>query len=393
MAVLYVSAFANTLRDQQPRVSSFRAGLLRNPSPLMSSYAACTVCTGQNFRQQNMWALKPVWSPKCIMIMYFIVAIVFIPVGTVVLVQSLQMMRTDSVRYDDIELCDIGETSSTTTVNTCVIPINITKETKAPSYMYYGLVNYFQNARRYIDSRSAEQLRGQANPDTGLCKSDIGEEIAEAVPCGLTAFSMFNDTFDLCRDEECDALVDLKKEGIAWDVDRDVRFLPGEIGTEDGYTEESNALVTDEDFMVWMRVAAYNNFHKLYRIVEEDLEPGVYYVRVNASYPVSGFGGEKFVYISETRWFGGRSRFLGGSYLAIGVLALLMATFILVRVQRMPEDKLPPATDVPAEGYDEDDLQAPPDARSSELDNGGTATDRLAKEVGASPSTYTHASG
>lgn len=306
------------------------------------------------FRQQDLWALKPVWSPKCVVVMYYIIAVVFIPIGVAVLIKSLRMSQTERYRYDNIQECDVGEEGLATPV-TCTIAIDLEKNTGAPTFMYYGLVNYFQNARNYIKGRSAEQLRGKANPTVVDC-SNAGDGIDfdennPVVPCGLTAYSFFNDTFRLCRDPECTNEIQLRKNGIAWDIDKEQRFKAGEIGTADGYTAESNALVTDEDFMVWMRLATYNNFHKLYRIIDEPLVAGRYYVVIEAAYPVKQFDGEKFIFFSETTWFGGRSRFLGIAYIVIGGLALVAATLFCIRTGSEPAAQLPPETTIPLEGY------------------------------------------
>ena len=37
---------------------------------------------------------------------------------------------------------------------------------------------------------------------------------------------------------------------------------------------EENALVTDPDFIVWMRTAALPEFRKLYRVINRDLRKG-----------------------------------------------------------------------------------------------------------------------
>lgn len=297
------------------------------------------------FRQQELWALKPVWSPKCVAIMYYLVAFVFIPIGIAVLVTSLRMSFTDRLRYDNIPDCDVG-TGVQNTTKTCVVAVTLERDLPSDSYMYYGLVNYFQNSRNYIKSRSAEQLRGNANPTISDCNDGGFDKV---VPCGLTANSFFNDSFILCKDEACTEKITLEKKGIAWDIDVNQRFKAGKLS--DGYTEESNALVEDEDFMVWMRLATYNNFHKLYRIIKDPLPAGEYYVQIQASYPVEQFSGQKFIFLSETKWFGGRSRFLGLAYIIIGGISFVMATLFLIRAGTAPQAEMPPETTIPRDGY------------------------------------------
>lgn len=311
------------------------------------------------FRQQELWAVKPVWSPRCVVVLYYIIAVLFIPLGVAVFVMSLRMSHSDRFRYDDVPQCDVGEVGRDRAgVVNCTIRITVGTATKGRSYFYYGLVNYFQNARQYSTSRSAQQLRGQKSPSVGDCEGagngiDFSDD-DKVVPCGLTAFSYFNDSFTLCRDESCEDEVKVLKKGIAWNIDVKQRFRAGDVDGDDGYSEKSNALVTDEDFMVWMRLSTYNNFHKLYRIIDEPLEAGNYFVRIGNRYPVEQFQGQKFVFISETRWFGGRSRFIGIAYLTVGSIAFVAATLFLIRSGSAPSVELPPETTIPLDGFADD---------------------------------------
>lgn len=284
------------------------------------------------------------WSPKVVIIMYYIVAVLFIPIGVAVLVKSLKMVSTERRRYDQVDLCDVGGSTNSNVTKTCTVKLDIDYDLKAPSYMYYGMVNFYQNARQYADSRSDEQLRGNADKDIDTCDplTVNGTDNSRLVPCGLIAMSRFNDTFELCRDRECKQTVDLKSTGIAWDIDRNKRFL----GSNESYSPFQNAIIRSEDFMVWMRIATYRNWHKLYRIIETDLPAGPIYVKVHARFPVESFEGEKFVFIAETTWFGGRNVALGIAYLAVGGVAMLLATVFAVRARINTEIDLPPESTV-----------------------------------------------
>jgi hypothetical protein len=43
---------------------------------------------------------------------------------------------------------------------TCDISIDIPKDMKAPVFIYYSVSNFYQNHRRYYQSRNAQQLAG-----------------------------------------------------------------------------------------------------------------------------------------------------------------------------------------------------------------------------------------
>lgn len=93
----------------------------------------------------------------------------------------------------------------------CLISFDIEKDMKAPVFVYYQLDNFYQNHRRYVQSRSDAQLRGDALASTSDC-SPLKKTGASVVkynstaetplvstpanytlnPCGLIANSLFN---------------------------------------------------------------------------------------------------------------------------------------------------------------------------------------------------------
>lgn len=301
------------------------------PPPADAERARC-----YHLRQQELWSVRPVWSAKFVIILYTLVGAAFLPVGIAILLANRKMTETPQYRYDNLDLCNVGALNANGTVRTCTVGLRLDRDVKAPAYMYYGLVNFFQNQRNYIKSRSAEQLRGDFEPGTtNIDECDpkiLGPDGEQLLPCGLTAFSKFNDSFTLCRDSACENEVQTVKDGIAWDVDVNKRFLKGPAAN--GYTDEINNLITDPDFIVWMRLAAYGTFRKLVWVITEDLQAGDYTVRINASFPVESFGGEKFFVIAETRWFGGKNDFLAYAYLVVGGLALVLAAAFLAKYLR-----------------------------------------------------------
>ena len=300
-------------------------------------------------------------------------------------------MSTRRLRYDNLAKCNTTTISSSPNSSgeivppTCTIKVDIPRNTSGNVFFYYGLVNFYQNARNYQKSRSYIQLRGETKRDTVLneCEPRQRERSIQietesvrdedgalltpvsygdnsnqpAIPCGLVAFSRFTDTFELCKDEDCTQLVDTTKENIAWRVDRTTRFL-----TSEENTAEENDLIRDEDFMVWMRLAAYRNWQKLYRRVLEDLNSGTYYVRISANfpvtvnnagvnatvpifYPVDSFNGQKFIFLSETTWFGGPNHILGIAYIVVGCVSIAFSLVYGLSAKFAHEPSLPQETD------------------------------------------------
>lgn len=285
--------------------------------------------------------------------MYFIVSAIFIPLGIIIYIQSTELGNTPPLRYDNDPRCDVGpgegEFGDDPPERICSFTVEVKHNITAPSYFYYGLVNFYQNARTYVESRSYEQLRGNPVSVGGADTCDPlitnGTEDQVLVPCGLVANSRFNDSFLLCRDADCEQPVSLNKDVIAWEIDVEKRFLRSE-----SYSEEENDLIRSQDFMVWMRAAAYRNWKKLYRRIDDDLPAGNYTVIVTSRFPVESFGGEKFFFISDTTWFGGPNEILGISYIVVGGVALLLAIVFLIKSRQSPDLDLPPETTVSLEG-------------------------------------------
>lgn len=75
---------------------------------------------------------------------------------------------------------------------------------------------------RYVKSRSDQQLRSRSDEsDTSTCKPEDGNANGTIVPCGLVAWSMFNDTFSFTNNNQ---ELRITKKGISWKSDRDHKF-------------------------------------------------------------------------------------------------------------------------------------------------------------------------
>eukprot|EP01116_Phalansterium_solitarium_P004210 TRINITY_DN15136_c0_g1_i1.p1 TRINITY_DN15136_c0_g1~~TRINITY_DN15136_c0_g1_i1.p1 ORF type:complete len:321 (+),score=82.40 TRINITY_DN15136_c0_g1_i1:145-963(+) len=258
------------------------------------------------------------------------VGIVFIPIGVVIFLASNQVVEV-SQRYDAD--CTLG--------TVCKINLHLPHTMKEPVYMYYKLDNFYQNHRRYVKSRNDKQLRGEpvtnfadlADCDPRRSLNNDGSQSSSDfyLPCGLIAYSMFNDTFQLARNDKTP--ITLRKDGIAWPSDMETRFhnpsrsVPGVRVISD---------FEDEDFANWMRNAGLPSFRKLYRIIDEDLPAGNYTVRIANNYPVSSFSGQKSVVLSTSSWIGGKNPFLGYAFIIIGSLCFVLGVVFALKHKISP---------------------------------------------------------
>lgn len=76
---------------------------------------------------------------------------------------------------------------------------------------------------RYVKSRNDEQLKKRSKTsETSQCEpEDTTPDGKPIVPCGLIAWSLFNDTYTFSRNKR---QLTVNKNGIAWKSDRDHKF-------------------------------------------------------------------------------------------------------------------------------------------------------------------------
>jgi hypothetical protein len=151
------------------------------------------------------------------------------------------------------------------------------------------------HSHRYVKSRNDQQLRGEkvsTYSDLSDCDPIISLDGTSRqdwyLPCGLIAWSMFNGTYhhlylsfsyivDTFVLRQNDTIIPLRKKGIAWSSDANKKFKNPSKDAEGIRVIED---FEDEDFIVWMRTAGLPNFKKLYRIIDQDIEPGQYEVQI-----------------------------------------------------------------------------------------------------------------
>jgi hypothetical protein len=286
-----------------------------------------------NFKQQKLSAWRPVPTIVSTTITFVSFGIIFIVIGIIILLSSNSIIEYEQ-KYNNCSQIN----------GKCSIEIQIDQEMKAPIMVYYQLTNFYQNHRRYVKSKSNEQLSGKVLLESQV-KSDcepivLNKDLPNgtvslngkaldpnkvAHPCGLIARSFFNDYFQLFKKDISNKTeIKISDKDIAWSADKEMKFKKPE--KTDDYNPDDNLWIdpTNERFIVWMRPAGLPNFRKLWGRIETDLQTGVYILEVDYKYQIN-FGGDRVFVLSTVNSFGGKNSFLGIAYIVVGGICLVMA--------------------------------------------------------------------
>ncbi|KAI4896204.1 hypothetical protein NFI96_026431 [Prochilodus magdalenae] len=325
------------------------------------------------FKQQRLPAWSPSLTPYTVLPVFYFLALVCLLLGVWLFttVQNTQQLKVDYTDNGECATCfKMREDPNNATMNCdCVINFQVPKAFQGDVFIYYGLINFHQNLRRYMDSRDDAQLVGRKSSlksPSSYCKPFDYDNKLPIAPCGAVANSMFNDSFKLMYHPPAGnaVTVPLYRKGITWYTDKNVKFRNPSANTTlqqafqgtaqpfywqrpvyelDPADPYNNGFIND-DLIVWMREAAFPNFKKLYGILNRaestfsnGLPNGNYSIAISYNFPVKYFQGRKEVVISTVTWFGGQNNFLPIAYLVSGGLifiAAIVLTMVYVKAGR-----------------------------------------------------------
>lgn len=320
------------------------------------------------FKQQRLPAWSPMLTANTVLPFFYLMALICMLLGVWLLltVQSIQEIKLDYTKAGTCNICfeKRKNVSNAAQPCSCTVVLNIKQKLKGDVFFYYGLRNFHQNLRRYMDSRDDTQmvgrLRNLESPSSYCEPFRVDQNGNPIAPCGAVANSMFNDSFSLKYIDSSGHSVPvvLLRQGITWYTDKNVKFRNPKrenltlaqvfngtvrplywqqpVYKLDADDPNNNGFIND-DFIVWMREAAFPNFKKLFGFLDRSNDPfkgglpaGNYTIDISYNFPVQPFQGKKEVVLTTLTWFGGQNHFLPIAYLVTSSLILLIAIVLTV---------------------------------------------------------------
>ncbi|XP_077473635.1 transmembrane protein 30C [Stigmatopora argus] len=320
------------------------------------------------FKQQRLPAWSPMLTANTVLPFFYFMALVCLLLGVWLLltVQSVREIRVDYTDEGQCAFChDLRKNASNAAVTcTCEIRFQVNRALKGDVFFYYGLQNFHQNLRRYMDSRDDAQMVGRKKnlkKPSFYCKPfSTNEKGLPIAPCGAVANSIFNDSFKFqyLGSDASKYDVPLIRKGISWYTDKNVKYRnprEGNLSLAEVFQgtapppfwrkavyeldppDPFNNGFINEDLIVWMREAAFPDFKKLYAVLlradkpfQSGLPKGNYSVEINYNFPVQYFRGRKQVVLTTLNWFGGPNPFLPIAYLITSCLIMMVAVGLTV---------------------------------------------------------------
>ena len=194
--------------------------------------------------------------------------------------------------------------------NSCIISFNLPSAMNAPIYLLYRLDDFYQNHRRYVQSKSNAQLLGHVITaiDALICypyitNSDMKKTLAWdnvttldpnaiASPCGAIAYTFYNDTFSLTFNGNN---IPIEQTGITWPNDVGGKYRQAPNSNQTQWIDPQN-----EHFINWMRLSGLPNFQKVWGKIYQNLSPGDYTMTVTNNFNLKEWSGNKYFILSTT---------------------------------------------------------------------------------------------
>lgn len=183
---------------------------------------------------------KPQPSIKTAIVVLSILGIIFIVIGSILVVHGIEIKEFKE-EFDPCNRdCDRNKNSPNSCENEYNVIINLTKKMKKPVFLYYQAHAFYQNHRKYSKSISYKQLKGEkitkaeaeAQCDMAYKGKDINRSrnldpdyssTPVAYPCGITAKSFLDIKINKNIESNGNEYI-IDDDEISWAFDRNERF-------------------------------------------------------------------------------------------------------------------------------------------------------------------------
>ncbi|EGR32892.1 ligand-effect modulator 3 LEM3 family protein, putative [Ichthyophthirius multifiliis] len=256
------------------------------------------------------------------------------------------------IEYSQIQKCGFKQI--------CEIELNINQEIKQPVFIYYEMKNFNQNYQKYIDSYNQEQIyqaqklyshQDNCEPfrtNQQICdklkelkiiqqsneyRNILGQQFTQqqmeqvAIPCGIKAFTYFNDEYKLYKiDGNQKQEINIKSDNISWEFDQK------NIKNYDAQQQWIN--IENQRFQNWIRVSGLSKFKKLWGKIDQDLKTGNYIIEINNKFDQKIYNTYKNILINNVTSIGGKNPVLVIAHLVGGSVTLLLGfVFIIYHIK------------------------------------------------------------
>jgi len=345
---------------------------------------------GQRFAQQELASWRPIMRPWQYSMVLIAGGVAMLAIG-VVCIQSTRGLR--EIRWEYSAFPVQGGLGATDRDKYNLLrsgdglgwPVErkftVRRDMQPPINVYYRVEGVFQNYRRYTQSKVSKQMgpvRKGEQPLQASALSQCAPQIYETgapnsllpndglvLPCGLQAWSFFNDTFQVRRVVPGQGQyedVNMNFNNLGWEADRllygnktaeNFNELPpyrgGSAMTLEPWQsprdppnlqplfsgdepigegpEVETTLLENQPFQVWMRLGIQPAVQKLYAVIEEPLLKGQELQILGSNrFNSYQYSGRKELILTEQNFLGSAkdgSLFLGYAYCVVGILATL----------------------------------------------------------------------
>lgn len=291
----------------------------------------------EGWRQMNFKTVICLPNAYCAMLFFLVLFFVCLILSSAILYYTFQIVELASDEIDFPNRNNIVTTGR----------LEIKEDIKSPVFVHVVYLDYYQNHRNYLKSKSKNQLAGESDdylqdnclplvkpkdqPDIHLLNHTDNENAinnnTKLVPCGILPASYVELNL-IVKYNGTDQKEFIDSEDISWTTDDENKYK----NSKNEYLD-----ITDEKFKVWMRTSATKNARKLYWKINNDLKKDYeleLILTTNWENPL-GYNPKLKIILSNATRIGGKNHVLGWIFFFIMIFSLIWSImFAIIHFRR-----------------------------------------------------------